>query len=102
MVIGLAARRPLRAGAVVTVHDLGAAQVIKSGEAVTVTFAADGVALSLQGKAMGAGAVGEVLNVQNTASKKVIQAVVTGPGQAVVGPAATRLKAAGPARYALR
>jgi flagella basal body P-ring formation protein FlgA len=51
---------------------------------------------------MSAAGVGELLNVQNTASKKIIQAVVTGPGQAVVGPAAATLKAAGPSRYALR
>jgi flagella basal body P-ring formation protein FlgA len=101
-VIGLAARRPLRAGAAVAARDLGAAQVIKAGETVTVTFADQGVSLALEGKAMNSAGVGETLNVQNTVSKKVIQAVATGPGQAVVGPAADRLKAAGPARYALR
>lgn len=101
-VIGLAAKRPLREGAVVCAHDLGAAQVVKAGEMVTVTFAADGVTLGLQGKAMSAAGVGEILNVENGASKKIIQTVVTGPGQAVVGPAADEIKAAGPSRYALR
>jgi flagella basal body P-ring formation protein FlgA len=101
-VIGLAAKRPLRAGAPVTVRDLGAAQVIKAGETITVTFAAEGIQLSLEGRAMSAAGVGELINVQNPASKKIIQAVVTAPGQAVVGPAADRLKAAGPSRYALR
>lgn len=100
--IGLAARRPLRAGAAVASRDLGAAQVIKAGETITVTFASEGISLSLEGKAMSAAGVGETLNVQNTASKKIIQAVATGPGQAVVGPAAASLKAAGPSRYALR
>jgi flagella basal body P-ring formation protein FlgA len=100
--IGLAAKRPLRAGAAVTARDLGAAQVIKAGETIIVTFASDGVSLSLEGKAMGPAGVGETLNVQNISSKKIIQAVATGPGQAVVGPAAASLKAAGPARYALR
>jgi flagella basal body P-ring formation protein FlgA len=101
-VIGLAARRPLREGAAVGARDVAPAQVIKAGDTVTVVFADEGVQLSLEGKAMGPAGVGETLNVQNTASKKIIQAVVTGPGQAVVGPAADRLKAAGPARYALR
>jgi flagella basal body P-ring formation protein FlgA len=102
-VIGLAARRPLRAGAAVAAHDVAAAQVIKAGEMITVTYAEDGVSLSLQGKATTAAGVGETINVQNTASKKVIQAVVTGPGQAVVGPSATRLRAASPpGRFALR
>jgi len=51
---------------------------------------------------MAAAAVGETLNVQNPASKKIIQAVAVGPGQAVVGPAASGAKAAAPSRYALR
>jgi len=101
-VIGLAARRPLRAGAAVAARDLSTPQVVKAGETVTVTFASEGISLSLEGKAMSAAGVGDMVNVQNTASKKIIQAVVTGPGQAVVGPAAASLKAAGPSRYALR
>jgi flagella basal body P-ring formation protein FlgA len=101
-VIGLAAKRPLRAGATVTARDVGAAQVIKSGETITVTFADQGISLSMQAKAMSAAGVGELLNVQNLDSKKIVQAIVSGPGQALVGPAANTLKAAGPSRYALR
>jgi len=100
-VIGLAAKRPLRAGAAVAARDLGAAQVIKAGETVTITFASEGITLSLEGKAMQAAGVGETFNVQNTASKKIIQAVAVGPGQAVVGPTAAGLKTS-PSRYALR
>ena len=90
--IGKAAKRPLRAGSVVLAHDYGSAVVIKSGDLVTVTYDADGVSLTLQGKAMASAGVGETLAVQNTQSKKIVQAVVSGPGQAVVGPAADRLK----------
>ena len=101
-VIGLSAKRPLRAGAAVSARDVGRPQVIKVGEAVTVTFTSEGITLSLTGKALNGAAVGETLNVQNTSSKKTIQALVTGPGQAVVGPGADDLKAAIPSRYALR
>lgn len=100
--VGLAAKRPVREGAAVSLRDLASVQVVKIGETVTVTYSADGISLSLDGKAMNAAGVGEPVNVQNTASKKIIQAVVTGPGQAVIGPAADSLKAAGPSRYALR
>jgi flagella basal body P-ring formation protein FlgA len=101
--IGQAAKRPLRAGAVAQSRDVGVAQVIKSGDLVTVAYDADGVSLSMQGKAMGSAGVGESLAVQNPNSKKVIQTVVTGPGQAAVGPAADQLKAARPStRYAAR
>src|SRR3954471_3333661 len=37
-IIGQAAKRPLRAGAVALAHDVGAAQVIKSGDIVTVSY----------------------------------------------------------------
>jgi flagella basal body P-ring formation protein FlgA len=77
--------------------------VIKSGDLVSVTYDADGVSLEMQGKAMGAAAVGDTLAVQNLVSKKVIQTVVTGPGQAVVGPQADQMKSARTSvRYAAR
>lgn len=102
MVIGMAAKRALRAGASVSARDIGAAQVVKLGDIITVLYEADGVSLALQGKAMGAAGVGETLSIQNTASKKIIQAVVTGPGQAVVGPAADQMKTVRSSRYAVR
>ncbi|HVI34158.1 flagellar basal body P-ring formation chaperone FlgA [Phenylobacterium sp.] len=101
-VIGLAARRPLRAGAAVSGRDVAAAQVVKVGELITVTYEDAGISLSLQGRALSAGVAGDLINVQNTLSKKTVQAVVSGPGQALVGPAADQLKAARSARYALR
>lgn len=100
-VIGKAARRPLRAGAPVEAHDVAAPIVVRAGEMITVSFQQDGISLALQGKALGAGGAGDVINVQNTSSKKTIQAVVTGPGQAMVGPAADQLKTS-TTRIALR
>lgn len=101
-VIGLAARRPLRAGAVVAARDVSAPQVIKANEIVTLTYDNQGVSLALQAKALTGGAVGETINVQNVTSKKTVAAVVTGPGQAAVGPAAEQLKLVRSSRYALR
>jgi len=100
--IGMAAKRPLRAGAVAGRNDVAAAQVVKNGEIVTVVYEDGEVSLALQGRAMGAAGVGEALNVQNTTSKKIVQAVVSGPGRALIGPAAERLRLATPSRYALR
>jgi flagella basal body P-ring formation protein FlgA len=101
-IIGMAARRPLREGASVSVRDVSAQQVIKAGEMVQITWSSGGITLSLQGKAMSAAAAGQTFNVQNTVSKKLIEVVATAPGQAVTGPEALRLKAAGPAQYAAR
>lgn len=92
-VIGLAAKRPLRAGAAVSARDVSAPQVIKKGDMVLVTYADGQITLTLQAKAVGAAAAGETLNVQNPSSGKVLQAVATGPGEALVGPAALELRA---------
>jgi flagella basal body P-ring formation protein FlgA len=94
-IIGLAAKRPLRAGALASARDVSAPLVIKAGELVTVTWSDGYVTLTMQGKAMKTAAQGETFAVQNLASKKLIEAVATGPGEAVAGPQAQRLKAAG-------
>lgn len=102
MVVGLAAKRALRAGAAVAGRDVAAPEVVKAGEVITLTYDADGITLALQAKAVSSGGVGEMINVQNTSSKKIVQAVVTGAGQAAVGPAADQLKLNRSTRVALR
>ena len=101
-VVGLSARRALRAGAAVGGRDVAAAQVVRANEIVTLSFEDEGISLALQGKALSGGAVGDTVSVLNVTSKKTIQAVVTGPGQAIVGPAAERLKLNRNTRLALR
>jgi len=101
--IGMTTKRPLREGSAASMRDVAAAQVIAKGDVVAVTYDYAGVALTLQGKAMSAAAVGEAVSVQNTASKKIIEAVATGPGSAAVGPEAQALKArSNSVRYAAR
>lgn len=69
-----------------------ASAVIKRSETVAVTWSQNGLSLTLSGIAQKDGAVGDVIQVQNTASKKLIDAVVTGPGRAVSGQAAAQLR----------
>jgi flagella basal body P-ring formation protein FlgA len=101
-VIGMAAKRPLREGAVVSLRDVSAPIVIKAGESVNVTWSDGSMTLKLQAKAQGSAAVGDSFNVINPVSKKIIEAVASGPGEAVVGPEAQWLKAARPAQVASR
>jgi flagella basal body P-ring formation protein FlgA len=91
--IGRTAKKPLRAGAAVSARDLAMPQVIKKDDAVQVAFRSGGVMLTLQGKAMEAATLGEPFSVMNLASKKVVEAVAVGPGRAVVGPEADRIRA---------
>lgn len=91
-VIGLSTRHTEREGMTVAARDLVAQKVIKKDQVVSVTYEVDGVVLKLQGKAVADAAVGDVIQVLNTQSKKTIEAVATGPGEAVTGPQADSLK----------
>ncbi|MDO9338025.1 MAG: flagellar basal body P-ring formation protein FlgA [Caulobacteraceae bacterium] len=101
-IIGLAARRPLREGAPVAGRDVSAPLVIKAGESVNVTWSDGFVTLTMQGKALKAAATGESFNLQNPTSKKIIEAIATGPGEAAAGPQAQALKSAAASSYAAR
>ena len=104
-VIGMAVRRPLREGDAVSLRDISAPTVIKKDDVISVTYAMNGMSLTLQAKALTDASAGQSLSVMNTASRKIIQAVATAPGQAVVGPEADQIKAAArltPSRIALR
>ncbi len=104
-VIGMAARRPVREGDAVSLRDISAPTVIRKDDVIAVTFAMNGMSLTLQAKALTDAATGQSVSVMNPASRKIIQAVATAPGQAVVGPEAEQLKAAArlsPSRLALR
>ncbi|GLK47079.1 distal basal body ring component protein [Brevundimonas intermedia] len=63
-------------------------QVIARNDMVRVTYQVGGVNLSVMGKAMRNAAVGEPVAILNTNSNRIIDAVASGPGQAVAGPAA--------------
>jgi flagella basal body P-ring formation protein FlgA len=99
-VIGMAARRPLREGSAVSLHDVSAPQAVRKDDIVAVTFTVDGISLTLQAKALESAAVGQPFTVINTASKKIIEVVASGPGQAVVGPQADQMRNAGRANPA--
>jgi len=87
-VIGLSARRALRAGAVVGARDLVSPRVIARNDRVEVTFVAGGVTLTVTGRATRDAALGEPVPVLNLTSGRTIDAVAAGPGRAVAGPGA--------------
>ncbi|HTN40485.1 MAG TPA: flagellar basal body P-ring formation chaperone FlgA [Asticcacaulis sp.] len=65
---------------------------VKRSEIVAVTWTQNGLSLTLSGPAQKDGAIGDVIQVQNPSSKKMIDAVVTGPGQAVSGQSAAQIR----------
>jgi flagella basal body P-ring formation protein FlgA len=90
-VAGLAARRQLRPGQPLVAADVMKPQVVQRNDSVTIVFQAPGVTLTLRGQAKDAGALGDTIAVINTDSKRVVQAVVSGPDRVVVGPVNTTL-----------
>jgi flagella basal body P-ring formation protein FlgA len=79
--VGLAARKPLQPSQPIRAADLMKPELVRANEAVTVTYEAPGITLSVRGKALEAGARGDVVNVLNIQSKRTMQGIVTGPGR---------------------
>ncbi len=100
-VIGLSARRALRAGAAVAVRDLAAPQVIARNDMVEVAFLSGGVKLTVTGRATRDAALGEAVPVLNLSSNRTIDAVAVGPGRAVTGPGAQAART-NPLQFAAR
>ncbi|MEQ8664753.1 MAG: flagellar basal body P-ring formation chaperone FlgA [Rhodospirillales bacterium] len=82
--VGMAPRRGLRVGSAVRLSEIEAPELVARHSLVTISIEYPMMRLTAQGKALDAGALGEVIRVQNTRSKKLVEATVTGPGQALV------------------
>jgi len=65
---------------------------VRRGEAVSVTWSSGTLSLSMTGVAQKDAAVGDMIQIQNPASKKMIDAVVVGSGQALTGPNALQTR----------
>lgn len=85
-VVGRAARRTLGEGAVLRASDLERPRVIGRGDPVTIVFDTGRIVVTARGRANDGGAVGDVIDVQNTGSRRIVQAVVAGPGKVMVRP----------------
>lgn len=82
--IGMAAQQTLRQGQVLRSNDLTRPQLIKRSEPVMIVYEVPGISLTARGKAEENGSLGDTVNVLNVQSKRVIQAVVSGPNQVTV------------------
>jgi flagella basal body P-ring formation protein FlgA len=78
--LGMQARRYLRAGEPVLASDVRKPIVVTKGETVTMTFDAPGISLTATGRSLGEGGIGESVTVVNPASYRQVMATVTGPG----------------------
>lgn len=79
-VIGLGAKRRIRAGQLLTPALLGEALLVRRGQQVKIQASQDGIAASTLGEALENGQRGAVIRVRNLSSEKVIKAKVMDEG----------------------
>jgi len=89
--LGFAARHQLRPGQPLTAADLMKPEVVQRSDIVTIIYQAPGVTLTMRGQAQDAGALGDTIGVLNAESKRVVQAVVSGPGRVSVAAITTQV-----------
>jgi flagellar basal body P-ring formation protein FlgA len=82
--VGMEAKRTLKAGQPIQATDIKAASVIRKGDPIAIVYTAPGVRLSVDGIAQNEAALGQPVRVLNTYSKRSIDAVATGHGEASV------------------
>ncbi|WP_312139435.1 flagellar basal body P-ring formation chaperone FlgA [Brevundimonas sp.] len=93
-IIGLSARRPLRAGQPVNIRDLAAPQVIARNDMVEVLYQDNGIELTITGRAQRNAMQGDTVSILNLQSNRTIEAVALAPGRAIAGPAAQMMRSA--------
>ena len=90
-VVGFAARHQLQPNQPLNTADLMKPEIVQRNDTVTIVYQAPGVTLTLRGQAQDAGALGDTINVLNSESKRVVQAVISGPDRVSVGAITTRV-----------
>jgi len=86
-VIGIAAKIALRNGQALRTDDLIKPQIVQRNEAVTIYYEVPGIMLTVRGKAVEGGAMGDVVGVLNIQSNRTVQATVIGPGRVTIAAA---------------
>ncbi|WP_305857424.1 flagellar basal body P-ring formation chaperone FlgA [Balneatrix alpica] len=85
-VLGYTTKRHLSANTVLGPDMLEAPMLVKKGTPVTINAIAGSVRIHTQGVAQTDGSLGQVIQVQNLNSQRIVRAKVIGPGQVQVGP----------------
>lgn len=83
-IVGMAAKRAIQPGRPITLGDVRRPLLVNRGETVTMVLTTPSMQLSAKGRALQAGSKGETIRITNLQTNTVIDAVITGPGQARV------------------
>lgn len=86
--VGQAARRPLTPGRAFRTGDLMRPELVERNANVMILYEMPGFTLTLRGRAVETGSEGDVIQVQNLQTRRVIQATVSGLNRVTVAPRA--------------
>ena len=84
-IIGMAARRHIRARTPLTKSQMQRPQLIKKGGIVNIALVNGAMRLTTQGRSLENGSLGDIIRIKNIKTKKIIEARVTGTASAKVG-----------------
>ncbi len=82
--VGMALKRPVRLGAVITAGLIAPPKIVNRGDRVFIQARNSSFEVKMQGQALQDGAKGAVIRVKNLGSKREITAEVIGPGLVAV------------------
>ncbi|WDI31543.1 flagellar basal body P-ring formation chaperone FlgA [Hyphococcus flavus] len=81
--IGMELKRAVYAGKVITANDIGMPTLIDRNAIVMLEFERGPLLITTEGRALDAGAVGEMVRVMNLSSKIILTAEVVGPNKVI-------------------
>jgi flagella basal body P-ring formation protein FlgA len=83
-VVGMQAKRALKADSVIIGHFIEPPITIKKGDSVLMTAQTNGLVVKIPAVALNNGRIGQQISVRNSQSKRVVKARVSAPGQVTV------------------
>ncbi len=83
-IIGKAARRVLRAGKPIALHEIEAPNIIHKGDLISLRYRTDNIDIQTVAEAMQDAAMGSSISVRNTDSGHVLRAIVVSEGVAEI------------------
>lgn len=82
--IGMVPRKTLRTGELIHAGDLAKPILVEKNQLISVVYISKGLSLTMRGRAQNNGAMGETIRVQNPQSKRIVEGIVSGPGQVTI------------------
>lgn len=78
--VGMQLRRTIYQGQKLQSTDLEKKVLVERNEIVAMAYSSGNLLITTYGRSLGRGALGEVVQIMNSRSRKKVQAIVTGPG----------------------